>query len=169
MLWTEYPPVEYSPTILILNGYIIIREFRCTCPGRTPRRVSGRIQAWLMWACVPLAIAPRGLWPVGVFKAYSTSYEKPGPVPFSAAAHPWISSSSHSPFPSCSYTAYTLFLLEIRGIASELSQPAMPSRAPIRKPHKKSRLGCQECKRRHVKVRTSIGSNFTHALSVDAS
>ena len=29
---------------------------------------------------------------------------------------------------------------------------AMPPRRVLRRPHKKSRLGCEECKRRHVKV-----------------
>lgn len=34
-----------------------------------------------------------------------------------------------------------------------LSKSAMPPRKAIRRSHRKSRLGCQECKRRHIKVR----------------
>ena len=38
----------------------------------------------------------------------------------------------------------------------------MPPRKVLRRPHRKSRLGCQECKRRHVKVLPVSDLHFSY-------
>ena len=59
--------------------------------------------------------------------------------------------------PASAYPYSTSF----RQSHSNLPKSTMPPRKVLRRSHRKSRLGCQECKRRHIKVRNGTLSAGT--------
>jgi len=73
----------------------------------------------------------------------------------------FVSNASRPPSRS-PYSSLHVFLFVVPSpITSHSSKSAMAPRKVLRRSHRKSRNGCQECKRRHIKVCDSIMSAGT--------